>query len=162
MVLWGRLFRLASLAGPKANSREMYVPHVGRRGCPVPPGEHERPVSGSREAESPATPGSGWGLMGGEQAEAGHGALGNPGRQSGQLLCQPCSRQSWPTGGGLPGAGALPGELFPGLTGPPSCPQEASEARLAEGIVDCQPRPGPGRPEKRGSGYTGGPQAGEA
>ena len=29
-----------------------------------------------------------------------------PGRQSGQLLCQPCSRQSWPTGGGLPSMGS--------------------------------------------------------
>lgn len=108
-----------------------------------------------REAESPATPGSGRGLMGGEQAEAGHGALGDPGRQSGQLLCRPCSRQSRPAGGGLPGAGVLPGELFPGLTGPPSCPQEASEARLAEGLWSASHIQGQADPRSKALGTLG-------
>lgn len=53
MVSWGRLLRLASLAGPEADSREMHVPQVGRRGCSVSPGEHEGPVSGQQGGRKP-------------------------------------------------------------------------------------------------------------
>lgn len=75
-------------------------------------------------------------------------ALGDPGRQSGQLLCPALQSAEQANRGGLPGQGCYLESSFLASLVPHPCPQEASD-QACRGVVECQPHPGPGRPEAR-------------
>lgn len=109
----------------------------------------------SREAESPATPGSGRGLMGGEQAEAGHGAPGDLGRQSGQLLCRPCSRQSWPAGVGCPEQGCYLESSFLASLVPHPIPRKPLRPGLQRGSWSASHVQGQADPRSKALGTLG-------